>query len=119
MTKFRIPVFLLMGSMIVFSACYYDNKKEMYGSSGTCDTSNVNYTSVIKPLIDQNCIGCHGSSATVSLHTYDLVKAQTLAGKIEGTMNESGTYSLMPPGGKLSSCKLGQVNKWIRNGMPL
>ncbi|PHX92289.1 MAG: hypothetical protein CK532_04145 [Flavobacteriales bacterium] len=108
-----------MGSMIVFSACYYDNKKEMYGSSVTCDTSNVNYTSVIKPLIDQNCIGCHGSSATVSLQTYDLVKAQTLAGKIEGTMNESGTYSLMPPGGKLSSCKLGQVNKWIRNGMPL
>jgi hypothetical protein len=25
---------------------------------------------------------------------------------------------LMPPGGKLSDCKIGQVDKWIRNGMP-
>jgi hypothetical protein len=25
---------------------------------------------------------------------------------------------LMPPGGKLSDCKIGQVDKWIRNGLP-
>jgi hypothetical protein len=46
------------------------------------------------------------------------VKAQALKGSLSGTMKKTSPYSLMPPGGKLSDCKIGQVDKWIRNGMP-
>jgi cytochrome c553 len=122
MTKFKfwLPAILVLGIVVVTQSCYYDNKAENYGAS-VCDSANPTYTTNIQPLINQNCIGCHGSngpSGGISLHTYDLVKAQALKGSLSGTMKKTSPYSLMPPGGKLSDCKIGQVDKWIRNGMP-
>jgi len=115
-------IFILgaFGLLISFSGCYYDNKTEMYGTA-VCDTANPTYTATIQPMINQNCIGCHGSSSPsggVALTSYDQVKAVATKGSLEGTMNQSGVYALMPPGGKLSACKLNQVAKWIRNGAP-
>ncbi len=106
--------------LISISGCYYDNKTEMYGTA-ECDTANPTYTSTIQPMINQNCIGCHGSSSPsggVSLTTYAQVLVVATKGNLEGTMNQSGGYALMPPGGKLSACKLNQMAKWIRNGAP-
>ena len=122
MTKFKfwLPAILVLGIVVVTQSCYYDNKAENYGTS-VCDSANPTYTTNIQPLINQNCIGCHdsnGPSGGISLHTYDLVKAQALKGSLSGTMKKTSPYSLMPPGGKLSDCKIGQVDKWIRNGMP-
>lgn len=111
---------LLIAITVIAQSCYYDNKAENYGSSA-CDSANPTYTVNIQPIINQNCIGCHGSSGPsggVSLHTYDLVKAQALKGSLSGTLKNTSPYSLMPPGGKLSDCKIGQVDKWIRNGLP-
>jgi cytochrome c5 len=121
MTKFKfwLPAILVIGIVVATQSCYYDNKAENYGSSA-CDSANPTYTNNIAPLINQNCIGCHGSSgasAGVSLTTYDLVKAQALKGSLTGTIKENG-YNLMPPSGKLSDCKIGQVENWIRNGFP-
>ena len=115
-------IFILgaFGLLISFSGCYYDNKTEIYGTA-VCDTANPTYTATIQPMINQNCIGCHGSSSPsggVALTSYDQVKAVATKGSLEGTMNQSGVYALMPPGGKLSACKLNQVAKWIRNGAP-
>jgi len=118
--KWWLPTMLLMAVTVFAQSCYYDNKAENYGSSA-CDSANPTYTANIQPIINQNCIGCHGSSGPsggVSLHTYDLVKAQALKGSLSGTMKKTSPYSLMPPGGKLSDCKIGQVDKWIRNGLP-
>ncbi len=111
---------MFLGSIFAISGCYYDNKAEMYGNT-VCDTANPTYTATIQPMINQNCIGCHGSnnpSGGVSLINYDQVKAVATKGSLEWTMNQSGGYVLMPPGGKLATCKLNQVAKWIRNGAP-
>lgn len=110
---------IILVALVSMQGCYYDNKAENYGSA-SCDSANPTYTNNIAPLINQSCIGCHGSSgaaAGVSLTTYDLVKTQALKGSLTGTMKQNG-YSLMPPGGKLSNCKIGQVENWIRNGFP-
>ncbi|MEY4626847.1 MAG: hypothetical protein RL003_819 [Bacteroidota bacterium] len=110
---------IILVASVSMQGCYYDNKAENYGSA-SCDSANPTYTNNIAPLINQSCIGCHGSSgasAGVSLTTYDLVKTQALKGSLTGTMKQNG-YSLMPPGGKLSNCKIGQVENWIRNGFP-
>jgi len=114
--------FLIMfvGFTFAISGCYYDNKTEMYGNT-VCDTANPTYTATIQPMINQNCIGCHGNSSPsggISLTSYDQVKVVATKGSLEGTMNQSGSYALMPPGGKLTTCKLNQVAKWIRNGAP-
>ncbi|MFM2299563.1 MAG: hypothetical protein RIR98_1171, partial [Bacteroidota bacterium] len=113
--KWWLPSMLLIAVTVIAQSCYYDNKAENYGSSA-CDSANPTYTANIQPIINQNCIGCHGSSGPsggVSLHTYDLVKAQALKGSLSGTLKNTSPYSLMPPGGKLSDCKIGQVDKWI------
>ena len=71
-----LPSMLLIAVTVIAQSCYYDNKAENYGSSA-CDSANPTYTANIQPIINQNCIGCHGSngpSGGVSLHTYDLVK---------------------------------------------
>jgi mono/diheme cytochrome c family protein len=122
MTKrvgFMAATAIILVGLVSMQGCYYDNKAENYGSA-SCDSANPTYTNNIAPLINQSCIGCHGSSgasAGVSLTTYDLVKTQALKGSLTGTMKQNG-YSLMPPGGKLSNCKIGQVENWIRNGFP-
>ena len=111
---------LILVTLVALQGCYYDNKAENYGSAG-CDSVSPTYTNHIAPLINQSCIGCHGSSGAsggVSLTTYDLVKSQALKGSLLGTLKQSGTYSLMPPGGQLSTCKIAQVDHWIRNGCP-
>ncbi len=118
--KWWLPSMLLIAVTVIAQSCYYDNKAENYGRYA-CDSANPTYTANIQPIINQNCIGCHGSSGPsggVSLHTYDLVKAQALKGSLSGTLKNTSPYSLMPPGGKLSDCKIGQVDKWIRNGLP-
>jgi mono/diheme cytochrome c family protein len=115
-----IAVFAVGALVLGMQSCYYDNKAENYGSAG-CDSANPTYTANIQPIINQSCIGCHGSSGAsggVSLTSYDLVKAQALKGSLSGTMKQSSPYSLMPPGGKLSDCKISQVDRWIKNGMP-
>lgn len=116
--KKLVFVFGWVGFLLSISACYYDNKQEMYGS---CDSANVTFTSTIEPIINANCVGCHGSSspsAGISLVGYDQVALAANNGKLVGTMNNTGGHILMPPGGKLDNCKLNQVNKWIRNGLP-
>ena len=119
MKKLHVIVVMIL-VFVGLSSCYYDNKAEMYGNT-VCDTANPTYANTIQPLINQNCIGCHGAtggSGGISLASYTQVKAEATRGSLEGTMNQSAGFGLMPPGGKLSSCKLNQVAKWIRNGAP-
>jgi hypothetical protein len=112
---------IIVGAVLLLASvtgCYYDNKQEMYGS---CDSSNVTFATTIEPIINANCVGCHGSSspsAGISLVGYDQVALAANNGRLVGTMNNTGGHMLMPPGGKLDNCKLNQVNKWIRNGLP-
>jgi cytochrome c553 len=115
-----IAVFAVVVLVLGTQSCYYDNKAENYGSAG-CDSVNPTYTANIQPIINQSCIGCHGSSGPsggVDLTSYDRVKTQALRGSLSGTIKQSSPYSLMPPGGKLSDCKISQVDRWIKNGMP-
>ena len=48
------------------------------------------------------------------------MKQYATTGQLSGTVNQSVGYEakLMPPGGKMDNCKLKQIDKWIRLGMP-
>lgn len=120
MMKIILFTALTLIAMGTFTGCYYDNKSDMYGAA-VCDTMNPTYSATIEPMISQNCIGCHdgsGGSGGVSLSTYEAVKAEALNGRLEGVVNHSGAYYQMPPSGQLSTCKLNQIAKWVRQGMP-
>jgi hypothetical protein len=87
-----------------------------------CDTNNIGYNAGIKPILQQNCIGCHNSTLAqdgVNLSTYVGVKAVVLDGRLLGTIRHQSGYPAMPYGAaKLSDCKIKQVEKWIASGSP-
>jgi uncharacterized membrane protein len=87
-----------------------------------CDTANVIFTTSIKPIITNKCLGCHSSSSAgggYDLSTYAGIKTVVNNGKLWGSVNFLGGYSAMPKGGtKLSTCELARIRKWIDAGAP-
>lgn len=90
-----------------------------------CDASVFTYSSVIKPIIDGNCVGCHngGTSAPAALdyRTYEGLKAVALNGRLVGAITHAAGFSPMPKGTnnpKLSECKIEQIKKWVQAGAP-
>ncbi|MFZ9756118.1 MAG: hypothetical protein ACO3DK_08805, partial [Bacteroidia bacterium] len=85
-------------------------------------TTAVSYTTHIKPLMDQQCVGCHGAtapSAGISLHDWASVKASVQGGRFVGAVDWQTGYSPMPKGGsKWTPCQISQLNAWVNKGMP-
>jgi hypothetical protein len=84
-----------------------------------CDTSNVHFSSVIWPLVRDNCKGCHSGttpSKNVFLDNYQNINAIVNDGRLVKVITGTGGLKRMPPSGALSPCKINQFNIWIANG---
>ena len=85
---------------------------------GPCDTSNVTFSGIIRPIIQNSCLGCHTNSTTL-LTDYSHIKALVTNGKLLCSINYSGACQPMPQGGvKLPPCKLKQFKIWVDAGAP-
>lgn len=113
---------IILSLMFLFSSCYYDSQEDLYPKSGICDTTNVTYESSIKPIMQQYCTGCHGSSnpsAGIDLSTYDLCIQYGQDGSLYGSMLQDGSYSDMPKNAnRVDDCTLNKIQIWINNGYP-
>jgi len=111
---------ILMG--ITLAGCYYDKADVINPNAAyiTCDTTNVTYSGTIAPILsNNNCLGCHGSSAITQLDTYSAVKSAATSGKLLPAVNWSntGNYIPMPSGGsKISDCNINKIAAWINQG---
>lgn len=85
-----------------------------------CDTTNVKYSTHIRKILSNNCIGCHSasnSSGGINLSNYSNVKAEVDNAKLTGVINHLPGFKPMPPSGvKLNECDLHAVEIWIKNG---
>jgi len=90
-----------------------------------CDTTGtISFTSKVWPIIQNNCLGCHGSSnpnGSVSLTNYTQVKsyADNLRNSIpiiDGAIRQLTGFKPMPQSGKLSECQIRTVELWIQQG---
>jgi hypothetical protein len=85
-----------------------------------CDIKNVTFTKVIKPILDKNCVGCHGGtspSANIQLADYQNVAKYAKSGSLYGSISHDPNFSKMPKGGaKLNSCDIDKVKAWIDAG---
>jgi len=83
-----------------------------------CDTTGiVTYQKQISSLISKNCISCHsGTNASkgILLDTYASVKTYLDNGKLMATVK--GSSIQMPPGYKITSCELREIELWKANG---
>lgn len=120
----------LLGVLVVFllgglNSCYYDSEEDLYPLSfnATCDTTNITYNAVVKPIFDVNCSysGCHaevGSAAGINLATHAGITAYSSANLLS-SINHDGNASPMPKNGsKLSDCDIQKITTWIQNGSP-
>lgn len=118
MKKVSRIIILLGLSMTTFSGCYYDTEEELY-STAVCDTSNVTYSSYIKPLVDSRCTSCHSGgspSGGIDLTTYAGIKTQVDNGKFYGAIAQLDGFIPMPQGDRLSDCDISKVKIWVDKG---
>lgn len=84
-----------------------------------CDTINpVTFTSVIWPVVQSSCTGCHSGSSPsggVALANYDNVAAAAANGSLINSLKGNGVTK-MPIGGSFSACRIRQFEIWIKNG---
>ena len=89
-------------------------------TAGNCDTSNVTYSGVIVPLMQNQCIGCHNTGnprGGVNLETYAGVQSVALDGRLFGSVNWDTGISAMPKNtNKMADCEIAQIRIWIQNG---
>ncbi|HHJ50987.1 MAG TPA: hypothetical protein ENJ88_08830 [Phaeodactylibacter sp.] len=120
MIKRLIPGLFLAG-LLFFSACYYDNKEDLYIVEGNCNTTDVTFSQTIQPLINDQCVSCHkagNANGNVLLDSYTTIKEQADNGRLLGSVHHEGGYSAMPPGSTLSNCSLAQLDIWVQSGAP-
>ncbi len=73
------------------------------------------FLSKVKPILDANCVGCHGKvnpKSPLRLDNGDGLDAQTL---LEAVRYEHPRFK-MPPGGKLPDESIAILAKWVQDG---
>jgi cytochrome c5 len=92
----------------------------------SCDTSGtIAFSTQVRPVINNNCTGCHNSSFSnggVNLDGYAQVKTYAEAmingtPVIVGVINYMPGFANMPPQGKLDDCSIRKIELWIDQGV--
>jgi len=111
--------------IVLFSACYYDKKDQVYPQVvvTSCDTTNITYAVTVTNILNTSCNNCHGTaSANVSgggilLSTYASVKPYVTNGKLINSMVQNGQASPMPKNmAKLDQCTINKMILWVNKG---
>jgi len=121
--KTFLPLLVFAVLLISISSCKFNNEEALYGHD--CDTTTVTYAKV-KPIFDNNCVGCHNSENTtygsrfglvVMLYDYDNAKAAANSGLLIKAVNHLPGVTPMPYGlSKLPECEVEAVTAWIHQG---
>jgi hypothetical protein len=86
-----------------------------------CDTTAVSYSLTIRPILNNECLGCHLAAAdtnsNVDLSNYEGVRSAVESGQLYGSVTRSLGYAPMPSiNDTLSKCQILQIRIWIDDG---
>ncbi|MCB0572018.1 MAG: hypothetical protein KDC66_19770 [Phaeodactylibacter sp.] len=92
-------------------------------NAGVCNTDNVSYVQDIRPVIQNNCLGCHSGSAPsggVLLDSHANVAAAAGNGRLYGAISWQNGYVPMPFGASnpLAQCTVDKIKSWVDAGAP-
>lgn len=115
--SFSLVLFVLIISMPTLNSCTKDRVQPL--TLTACDSLNVTYSQVVKPIILLNCAtsGCHlaGTNVPGDYSSYDGLKLHVDNGKFK---LRTITYRDMPPNGPLSESDIQKLNCWLDAGAP-
>ncbi|MBK9254887.1 MAG: hypothetical protein IPM42_05315 [Saprospiraceae bacterium] len=89
-------------------------------AAGQCSTDNISFGGYIKPLLTNNCLGCHNANSQgggVRLDTYEGIRIASVSGRLYGSVARNAGFAAMPQGSpKLNNCHILKLKSWIDNG---
>jgi cytochrome c5 len=123
--------FITVSSLAILVSCSYNKKELPKPVVETVKTPSnpttpvvptpvaVTYTSHVKTIIDNNCIGCHvsgGVAQTWPLTNYASVKTEADDGDILLRAIDGGGSGPMPPSGLMPQTTLDTLQMWLDQG---
>jgi cytochrome c553 len=117
----RCLLFLIV--IAFFSMCTNNSEEELYKDvDPSCDTTNVSFSNDVFPIIENNCISCHGTDNPplgIVLNNYSAIRDVAESGRLLGAIRHESGYTPMPQNApKLEECKIAAIEAWINRGMP-
>jgi hypothetical protein len=125
MRKYSVSfISFILTLAVSLSACYYDSEEKLYPgeAGGTCDTTNVTFSSTVLPILSTNCNACHNSimaSGGVVTENHAGLIGSINSGIFWKAINhEPGAIPMPQNGMKLPACELVRIRTWLNQGAP-
>jgi len=104
-----------------FSAsCTYEKEDELVNNE--CDTINISFNTVIKPIFDTNCAHCHNAislKAGFNINEFSELTTRVESGLLIDAINrEVGAPQMPYDADKLPDCTIAKIKAWKNKGMP-
>jgi len=80
------------------------------GSENPPTTTVISFATNVKPIIDNNCVECHGGSRFPDLRSHTIIAANS------GLIKNVVVTRRMPLGGSLSNEQIATISDWIDSG---
>lgn len=113
-------------ALFLFGSCTEASEDDLSGGGGGQQLPDpVTYQAHVKPIIDNNCLGCHSdppvngapNSLTEYADVWDAVANEGLIGRISLNPGQNG---FMPLGGsKLSQFEIDTIIEWENDGFQI
>jgi len=131
MLTMRKSLFLVL--LLLFGCTHSSMKVKPVINYDVCDSTMINYTTNVVPIMSTHCYSCHSDSSTSNssgLNLEDTARLKTyLLNDFQGDgvygskmlhciMHSSGALR-MPPGYKLDTCSVARLRNWLKAGAPL
>lgn len=112
--KLSLIGMLFLGLIGLQYACESSTFEEASGI-----VTNPSYNKNVKPIMTNNCTGCHNGVDEFSLLTYEEVKDNTQNGNLLCRIKGTACGEIMPPTGKMNTTRIAIIENWAANNYPL
>lgn len=111
--SFQILIITISTISLYWSSCQYKNIQSI---TNGCDTSSIQFSKTIQPMMNNHCNNCHGGSSPsggISLEGYNHVKTYGPA-----ALHAMETGSMPQGAPKMDGCSIALFKSWLDAGAP-
>lgn len=106
---FYLNRFFLLLVLALFTACLTNVEEDEIVDEPIVDEIVVSFKTDVKPIIDANCVSCHGPN-TPNLTTFSNIQANA------ATVKDQVERRLMPIGSSLTTQQIATIVDWVDAG---